>query len=289
MNFISKLFWPITAPIKFIQEHFKTVLFLTILYFIFNSTDTSKLQQPNLQIVELNGPIIMVDDVLRKIEKAKNDPLIQGVLLKVNSPGGAIAPSIEVAYAIKELNEIKPVVAYASGVMASGSYYASIWAEKIIANPGSVIGSIGVIIQSVDTSELMTKIGIKSQVVKVGDYKEAGTPTRQWSKEEKDELMKVTQNNYDMFVNDVANARGLKAQNHKEFADAHIFTSTQAKNIGLIDEVATISKAKHTVAKLSGVSTPIWAKEDKVDKFMEKMLNSMVANISNSITGLQVY
>lgn len=182
MNFLSKLFLPITAPITFIQRNFKTVFFLTILYFVLDNTDTTKLQQPNLQIIELNGPIMIVDDVLEKIEKAKSDPNIQGVLLKVNSPGGAVAPSIEIAYAIKELNKIKPVVAYASGIMASGSYYASIWAQKIVANPGSMVGSIGVIIQSVDASELMSKIGIKPQTVKIGEYKETGTPTRIWTK-----------------------------------------------------------------------------------------------------------
>ncbi|MGK0256514.1 MAG: protease-4, partial [Arcobacteraceae bacterium] len=149
MNLINKLFYPITAPIGFIQRNFKTVFFLTILYFVVSNSDTATLEKTNLQIIELNGPIMVVDELLEKIEIAKYDTTIRGVLLKVNSPGGAVAPSVEIAYAIKELQKIKPVVAYASGIMASGSYYASIWADKIIANPGSMIGSIGVIMQSV--------------------------------------------------------------------------------------------------------------------------------------------
>ena len=289
MNLLSKIFYPITGPISFIQNHFKTVLFLTIMYFIVSSSDTKNLETANLQIIELNGPIMIVDEVLEKIETAKNDINIKGILLKVNSPGGAVAPSIEIAYAIKELREVKPVVAYASGIMASGSYYASIWANKIIANPGSMVGSIGVIMQSVDVSELMSKIGIKSQTVKIGKYKESGTPTRQWTKEERDELEKVTQNTYDMFITDVANARNLKKENHTSYADAHIFTSSQAKEVGLIDKVATISVAKNELEKLSKVENPVWAKANKMDKFMEKMLSNSISNISTNLNGLIAY
>ena len=286
MNLISKLFYPITGPISFIQAHFKTVFFLTILYFVLSNGDTKNLETANLQIIELNGPIMIVDDVLEKIEEAKTNVDIKGVLLKVNSPGGAVAPSVELAYAIKELNDIKPVVAYASGIMASGSYYASIWADSIIANPGSMIGSIGVIMQSADASELMSKIGIKTQTVKMGKYKESGTPTRQWTKDERAELEKVTQNTYDMFITDVANARKLNKKNHEKYADAHIFTSSQAKAVGLIDKVGTISVAKLELVNLTKTTNPIWSTENKMDKFMAKMLNNSIANITTNLNGL---
>jgi len=286
MNLISKLFYPITGPIGFIQRNFKTVFFLTILYFIVSNNDTTNLETANLQVIELNGPIMVVDEVLKKIDKAHNDVNIKGVLLKVNSPGGAVAPSVEIAYAIKELNEQKPVVAYASGIMASGSYYASIWADKIIANPGSMIGSIGVIMQSADASELMSKIGIKTQTVKVGKYKESGTPTRKWSKDERAELEKITQDTYNMFVSDVANARKLKKEDHEIYADAHIFTSSQAKVVGLVDEVGTISRAKKELISITKIDKPVWSKEDKMDKFMEKMLNNSIANITTNLNGL---
>lgn len=289
MNLLSKIFYPITAPIRFIQRNFKTILFLTILYFVLDNTNQQDLEQANLQVIELNGPIMVVDDILEKIQTAKTEPNIKGVLLKVNSPGGAVAPSVEIAYAIKELNEIKPVVAYASGVMASGSYYASIWATSIVANPGSMIGSIGVIMQSVDASEVMAKIGIKTQTVKVGEYKEAGTPTRQWTQKERTELQNMTQSTYDMFVKDVANARKLQPEDHKNYADAHIFTASAAKKVKLIDEVATISRAKALVVELSKVQKPIWSKTDKMEQFMQKMMNSSIATISNSMNGLLAY
>jgi protease-4 len=289
MNLISKIFLPITAPIRFIQRNFKTVFFLTLLVYFLTTSNTTKQTQPNLQIIELNGPIMIVDDILAKIQKAKTDTHIKGILLKVNSPGGAVAPSVEIAYAIKELNHIKPVVAYASGIMASGSYYASIWATKIVANPGSMIGSIGVIMQSVDASELMAKIGIKTQTVKMGAYKEAGTPTRAWTKIERDELQKITKNTYEMFISDVANARKLDTKNHKKYANAHIFTASQAKKVGLVDNVATISIAKKMLIGLSKVKQPVWSQEDKMEKFMEKFLSGTISNISNSMSGLVAY
>ncbi|MEA3314261.1 MAG: signal peptide peptidase SppA [Campylobacterota bacterium] len=289
-EFVSDTLWPITGPIVFIQRNFITMLVLSIIGYMILTTDKEDLKQPNLQTITLSGAIMNSEQVLEAINKAKIDKNIKGVLFKVNSPGGAVAPSVEIAYAIKELNSIKPVVAYASGTMASGSYYASIWASKIISNPGSMIGSIGVIMQSMDASELMANIGIKTQNIKIGTYKEVGTPTREWSQVEKEELNKVIKNTYDMFVKDVAGARGLKQENHKEFADAHIFTASQAKEVGLIDEVATISKAKEMVIKLSKVKNPIWQKEDKVDKFIDKVINSSIKSINNQMnSGLMAY
>jgi protease-4 len=289
LNFFRILLLPITEPIKFIQRYFKTVLFLTILVVLFNNTNPKDLEQPNLQKIDLSGAIISADDVLEKIQKAKTDQNIKGVLLNINSPGGAVAPSIEIAYAIKELQQIKPVVAYASGIMASGSYYASIWANEIIANPGSMIGSIGVIMQSVDASELISNIGIKTQTVKAGKYKEVGTPTRAWTKYEKDELEKVIQDTYKMFVSHVSSARNLDPKEHKKYADAHIFTAFQAKNVGLVDHIATINGAKNKLQTLANVNKPIWSKEDKFDKFMQKVIEGTISNITIHLNGLMAY
>jgi len=289
MNIIAELLSPITAPIRFIQHNFKTVFFLSLIGYFYFTSDTRVLQQANLAIINLNGPIINSDTIIEKIDQAKQNSSIKGVLFKVNSPGGSVPPSVEIAYAIKELKSVKPVVAYASGTMASGSYYASIWANKIIANPGSMIGSIGVIIQSMDASKLLNKIGIKPQIAKMGKYKEVGTPMRIWSDDEKKELQKVIQSTYMMFVSDVANARKLKIQDKNKFANAHIFTSIQARKVGLIDKVATISQAKKDLIALSGVKKPIWQKEDKMDKFMQKIIEGTILNISNSLNGLLAY
>ena len=292
-NFFKVLFSPIIAILDFITKYFKTIVFLTIIYFIVTPSDenlTDVNNHANLQKIELNGPIMDVSKTLEDIQKAKENKNIKGVLFVVNSPGGAVAPSVELAYAIKELKEIKPVVVYASGVIASGSYYASIWANKIVANPGSMVGSIGVIMQGVNAEELMQKIGVSTQTVKAGKYKESGTPTRKWFDYEEKQLQDVINDTYNMFISDVASARNLNVKNHTLFADAKIFTSKQAKEVGLVDEVATLSYAQDSLIKLSKVEKAVWKKEDKFEKFMDKLINEAVSNISmNLMSGLKAY
>ena len=287
---IKKLFYPIIAILDFITKYFKTIVFLTIIYFVMSGSNESGMgdsdfETANLQKIELVGPILNIEKTMKEINQAKKNENIKGILLVVNSPGGAVAPSVELAYAIKELAQLKPVVAYASGVMASGSYYASIWANKIIANPGAMIGSIGVIFQGTNLEELMKTIGVKTQTVKAGKFKEAGTPTREWASYEKEELQKIIKDTYSMFVSDVASARKLKVEDHKKYADAHIFTSGQAKDIGLVDEVTTLTNAKEEIEKLSGVEKPIWKKQDKLDKFLDKIINEVVSNFSVNMFG----
>ncbi|ABV66765.1 protease IV (PspA) [Aliarcobacter butzleri RM4018] len=292
-EFFRKLFSPVIAILDFITKYFKTIVFLTIIYVVFFNSDEERISTKstaNLQKIELVGPIIDVSKTLENIEKAKTDTNIKGVLFVVDSPGGAVAPSVEVAYAIKELKQIKPVVVYASGVIASGSYYASIWADKIIANHGSMVGSIGVIMQGVNTKELMDKIGIQTQTVKAGKYKESGTPTRKWTEFEEKQLQSVIDDTYNMFITDVATARNLDIKNYTSFADAKIFTSKQAKDVGLVDEVANITVAQKTLAELSKVENPVWKKEDKFEKFMDKLVSEAVSQISmNFVTGLKAY
>jgi len=294
-NFLKKIFSPIIVILDFITKYFKTIVFLTIMYFLVYSpsekmNDNGTFEVANLQRIELFGPILDVSKTLNEINKAKKSKNIKGVLIVVNSPGGAVAPSVELAYAIKELKAIKPVVVYASGIIASGSYYASIWSDKIIANPGAMVGSIGVIMQGVNTEELMQKIGISTQTVKAGKYKESGTPTRKWFDYEKNQLQSVIDDTYKMFIQDVANARKLDVKNHTQFADAKIFTASQAQKVGLVDEVATISRAQDSLLKLSKVDTAVWKKQDKLDKFIDKFISQTVAKISmNFSSSLKAY
>ena len=279
MEFLKKLFSPITATLGFIQNHFKAMVFVLILFLIFSPNPEEDYTPNNLTEIKLFGPIMDITEVLEKIQKATTNNSIKGVLLNVNSGGGAVAPSVEIAYAIKRLKEIKPVVVYASGTIASGSYYASIWADEIIANPGSMVGSIGVIMQGADASELMDKIGIKTQTVNAGKYKQIGTSARAWTTYEVNELNKVIQGTYDMFTEDVADARGLDIKKRDTYANAHIFTAYQAEAVGLVDSIGVIYDAKRRVEELSQVESPVWNKEDKFDKLMKKLTASSAVAI----------
>lgn len=274
MEFLKNIFLPITAPIKFIQEHFKASLLVVILVLMFMPHEGQQNFNHNLEKISLVGPIFDATEVVEKIDNAANNDRVKGILLCVDSPGGAVAPSIEISYAIKRASARKPVVVYAKGTIASGSYYASIWADKIVSNPGSMVGSIGVIMQGADMSELMGKIGIKSQTVQAGKYKQVGTADRPWKDYEINELNKVIQDTYDMFSHDVANARGLDFSKRDTYANAHIFTASQAQKVGLVDHLGVEIDAKNELVQLSGVKDPIWNQEDKFDKLIKKLSTS---------------
>jgi len=262
----------ISKTIKWIGQHFLGMLFLLIAIAMFVPKVTTDQEGPeNLQEIHLKGEIVDADEIVKEIEKAKRNPRIKGVLLTVNSPGGGVPPSLEIADAIRELKKVKPVIAYASGTMASGSYYSSIYANKIIANPGALIGSIGVVVQSFNIEQLMHTAGIFSQSVQKGRFKTAGTILREWTAEERQEIDTLADDAYKMFVEDVAEARGLDIAKFEDYADAHVFMAPRAKEVGLVDMVGTKRIAKLQIAELAKVSNPVWKEKSKVEKILEKL------------------
>ncbi|DAB35009.1 MAG TPA: signal peptide peptidase SppA [Sulfurospirillum sp. UBA12182] len=273
--------------ITYINNHFKAMLFLLLLFLLFNPFGKEALQQANLTTIKLDTQIENIDKLLVQIEEAHQNPHIKGVLLQVDSPGGALAPSIELSMAIKRLNEVKPVIAYASGSMTSGSYYASIWTRKIIANPGAFIGSIGVLFQAPNIEGLAKKLGISEQVITAGAYKQMGTFTRAWNEQEKAALNELIQNAYMLFVSDVASARGLKIEDAKNFADARVFIAHKAMKNGLIDEVGSIYQAQIELEKMANVTNPIWEKPSEMELFLQELKGTNVLNLFNLKSGLR--
>ena len=270
MEIIQKIGRCLATGMRFMQNHFKaTLLVIFILWLILPSGEES-LKPHNLQKISLAGPIMDATVILDELQEAQENPDIKGVLFSIDSPGGAVAPSVEIAYAIKRLREVKPVIVYAAGMMASGGYYSAIWGNEIIANPGSMIGSIGVIMEGADVSELMEKVGVKTQVVHAGTYKQVGTMERQWNHLERAELEKIINGTYELFVSDVVRARSLDVNKSREFADAHIFTAAQAKEVHLIDSLGVEYDAKKRLETLTKVTDPVWNKEDPMDKFMKQ-------------------
>lgn len=222
-----------------------------------------------------------------KIEELKDNDDIKGVLVYVDSPGGSLSASSELMMAIKELRASKPVVAYGAGSLTSGSYYAVIHANKIIANPGAFVGSIGVLMQSFEVEELAKKIGVKEQTISAGAYKQMGTFTRPWSENEKDALQKLADESYDMFVTDIQNARGLKKK--EEFADAKVFLASSALKVGLIDAVGSYSNAQKELVVLSGVEDPIWQKQNQWERAFEKFSSQIISQTISALVGLKAY
>jgi len=285
---VSRAFWPITAPISFIQNNFKALLFLLIVFVIFYSSSEDKITHPNLAKVYISGPIMSADKFLEDIKEIE-DAKVKGLLVIVDSPGGAVAPSVEMALTIKRLKAKMPVVTYAAGTMASGSYYAAIWSNKIVANPGSAIGSIGVLFEGANVEGLMKKLGVESQVIKAGEYKEAGTMFRKWTPKEREQIGSLIDDTYKMFTEDVASARGLDINKTDSFANAKVFTARLAQKAGLIDELGTRRDAESTLAKLANVKEPIWLEKTKMDQFLERLVAETASKLAVSFSGLKAY
>lgn len=277
-EFFRKLLLPITLPLEFIQKYFKALLFVLLLVLIFAPESDDIDRQENLAKLYLYGPILDAGYFLEEVKRIDQSN-IKGVLLIIDSPGGMIAPSVEIAEAIKRLAQKKKVVTYASGTMASGGYYASIWSNKIIANPGSLVGSIGVILEGMNVKELIDKIGIKPQTLKAGKYKESGTPFREWQPHEKEELERVLEKQYEMFVHDVATARNLDPEEHESFADGRVFTAAESAELGLIDRVGTIALAQNELCQMAGISHPVWMEESDLEKFYRELVDSGVSSL----------
>ena len=282
MQFLKNLFAPIGAILGFINKYFKAMIFLLIIFLIFGSDKSTQNINANLASISLSGAIMDDSEILERIKEVSENSAIKGVLLVIDSPGGALSPSVEISQAIKSLNAKKPVIAYAKGTMASGSYLGGVWARKIYANPGSFIGSIGVIMQGLDVSEAAKKLGIGEQVVKAGEFKEAGTMMRAWSEAEKQSLQNLVNQSYDLFTSEVANARKLSLAKRDEWANARVFLANEAKKQGLIDEVGSLQSAKSACEQISGVANPIWQEPSQY----EKMLNKLANNTQSLIFGV---
>ncbi|EFV08835.1 signal peptide peptidase SppA, 36K type, partial [Campylobacter jejuni subsp. jejuni 305] len=271
MQILKSFFKALGCGIKFINTYFKTFVLLLIVIWILIPSANSSSNLANLERIDLKGEIFDSSAVLEKIINAKNDSNIKGVLFVIDSPGGAFAPSMELALAIKDLKIKKPVLVYASGTMASGSYLAGVGANKILANPASFIGSIGVIMQGADLSGLANKLGIKEQTIQAGEFKSAGTFARAWNENERNFLQGLIDQSYDLFTGFVAKERALDLNKKDQWANARVFLAAKAKELGLIDELSNYENAKKELEKLANVSNPVWKEEDKIDKFLNRL------------------
>ncbi|ENI3113637.1 signal peptide peptidase SppA [Campylobacter jejuni] len=283
MQILKLFFKALGCGIKFINTYFKTFVLLLIVIWILMPGANSSSNLANLERIDLKGEIFDSSAVLEKIINAKNDSNIKGVLFVIDSPGGAFAPSMELALAIKDLKIKKPVLVYASGTMASGSYLAGVGANKILANPASFIGSIGVIMQGADLSGLANKLGIKEQTIQAGEFKSAGTFARAWNENERNFLQGLIDQSYDLFTGFVAKERALDLNKKDQWANARVFLAAKAKELGLIDELGNYENAKKELEKLANVSNPIWKEEDKIDKFLNRLEGQASSLISKSL------
>lgn len=204
-------------------------------------------------IVELKGLIVSSEQTLKHLTEFRHDPNVKSIVLRIDSPGGSVGASQEIYKEVMRTNEVKPVIASMGSMGASGGYYAALGAENIIANPGTMTGSIGVIVKFPNLEGFFEKIGYRSEVIKSGPLKDVGASNRPMSEEERKLMQDLIDNVYGQFVRDIAAARGMEEDIIQELADGRIYTGEQALEVGLIDSLGNFTDAIIIAADMGGL------------------------------------
>lgn len=204
-------------------------------------------------LIRVEGPIIDSTATIDEIKDYVKDPSIRAIVLRIDSPGGAVAPSQEIYEEVRKAVAKKKVVVSMGSVAASGGYYIASPASRILANPGTLTGSIGVIMEIPNVEGLMNKLGIKTEVVKSGRHKDIASVFRGIQKEDREILQNVLDNVHEQFIIAVAEGRKMLREDVKRIADGRIFTGEQALKAGLIDELGNLQDTLKVAAKLSGI------------------------------------
>lgn len=212
---------------------------------------------PRVAIVELEGVILEVDDLVRELKAHRENPSVRAVVMRINSPGGVVAPTQELHDAVLRLRQAgKPVVASLGSVAASGGYYVAVACDQIYANPGTLTGSIGVIMQLANVEQLMKKVGVDYIVVKAGQFKDIGNFSRAMTPEERRVMQTLLDDVHGQFIGAVANGRKLAREEVVRFADGRVFSGVQAKELKMVDMLGGLEDAVLGAAKLAGIPSP---------------------------------
>jgi len=220
-------------------------------------------------LIRIEGPIMDSKDAVDEIKEYAKDSSIKAILLRIDSPGGAVAPSQEIYSEVKKTLAKKKVIVSMGSIAASGGYYIAAPSTRIIANPGTLTGSIGVIMEIPNLEGLMNKIGIRTEVIKSGRNKDIGSMFRTMKKEERELLQGLMDNVHEQFIRAVAEGRKKNIEDVREIADGRVFTGEQAVANGLVDELGTLEDATKVAAKLAGITgePEVVSKKDKISVF----------------------
>ncbi|MDY6855327.1 MAG: signal peptide peptidase SppA [Thermodesulfobacteriota bacterium] len=239
------------------------VAILLVIFFvsIFTLTSTTKgnfsfVTDKKIAVVNIEGTIKDSRTIIDHLLMFKKDEQIKAIVLRIDSPGGGIGPTQEIYEEIKKIRykDKKRILASMGSVAASGGYYIACAAEKIVANPGTITGSIGVIIQFANVEELMRKIGFKSVLIKSGEFKDVMSPFKAMTNEERNILQGVIDSVHNQFIEAVVNGRKLKREDVIKIADGRIFSGEQAKELGLVDSLGTLQDTISMAAEYTGIT-----------------------------------
>lgn len=228
----------------------------------------TNLAKPKIGVIYLEGMLLDAEDLLDQVQALREDDQVKGVILRINSPGGAVAPFQELYQELALLAEEKPLYASISTVAASGGYYAAIAAERIYALPGSLTGSIGVILQTFNAEEAANKLGLRFEVIKAGQNKDIGNSFRQMTPEERLLLESMLKETHRQFLADVQSRRHLPEASLALVSDGRVVNGSQALALGMIDELAGFRQVQEALAdKLNLEEFELFEAIDPQEKF----------------------
>ena len=231
-------------------------------------------------IVKVNGPIISSESIVSQLEKFKNRKDISAIVIRIDSPGGLVAPTQEIYEKVRSLRGIKPVITSMGSVAASGGYYIALGGDTLIANPGTIIGSIGVIMNYPIATELLDKVGIKFETVKSGGLKDVGSYSREVTDADRKHLNEMVKDIHGQFVSAVRQNRLIDRAELVKLADGRVFTGLQSKELGLIDLLGTFEDAIALAGTLSQIKGK--PKTIQIDKKNNSFLDLFTSNLEQA-------
>jgi len=234
-------------------------------------------------IINIIGPIVSSEETIKELEKFRSRNDVSAILVRIDSPGGLVAPTQEIYEKIKLIKQEKPIVASMGSVAASGGYYISLGADSIIANPGSIVGSIGVIMNYPVMTELLNKVGINFETIKSGELKDVGSYSREVTKADREHLNNMVLDMYKQFVDAVTQNRSLSEEEVLKIADGRVFTGRQSKELGLIDVIGTFDDAITIAGSLGQIKGK--PKTVQVNKKRPSLLDWFTGNLGQTVSG----
>lgn len=231
-------------------------------------------------VLEVEGIILDPRTYLESISKIEKDDKIKAVVLRIDSPGGAVGPSQEIYSEIRKVREKKPVIATMGSVGASGGYYIACAAEKIFANPGTITGSIGVIAEFANYEQLLKWAKVDVEVIKSGELKDVGSPLRQMTGAERKYIQNLIDNVHSQFKLAVSQGRGINLKEVDKIADGRVFTGEQAKDLKLVDELGSLSDAIRlagTMGRIKGEPNVVYYPKKKMN-LLDFLLSKFESN-----------
>ncbi|MFO7713126.1 signal peptide peptidase SppA [Desulfosarcina sp.] len=242
-------------------------------------------------VVEIEGAIADARDTIENIRRFREDEDIKAIVVRIDSPGGAVGPSQEIYREIRKTVDSKKVVASMGAVAASGGYYVACAADGIVANPGTITGSIGVIMGYTNFRQLLDKVGLVPVVIKSGPYKDTGSPTREMEADERKILQAITNGIHEQFVSAIAEGRKMDRVLVEAAADGRIFTGEDAKARGLVDRLGNFEDALQWAGELGGIEgavVPVYARDEKLS-LLRYLMSSPLSNLMSKLIHPNIY